>query len=80
MIEPSPDEPDEDEEADDGAAKVKETYPTQSIRGSKNILKYALDFDFVNRKDDYRVETAYEKGGTANLDKAYVNFVRNVGK
>ena len=43
-------------------------------------MKYALDFEWIAKTDEYRVPKAHKSGGTACLDKNIVNLTRSVGK
>jgi hypothetical protein len=61
-------------------AGSKDNYPTQTIKGYKNVMKYATDFKWITVKDEYRVEKAHKSGGTACIDKGIVNLSRDVGK
>lgn len=43
-------------------------------------MKFAEEFQFLTKKDEFRVEIAHKSGGTACLDKSIVNLSRSVGK
>ena len=69
-----------DEEVVIAKAGNKDTYPTQTIRGFKNIMAYASEFKWLIAKDEFRVDKAYKNGGTACVDQGIVTLTRSVGQ
>ncbi|CAD8113109.1 unnamed protein product [Paramecium sonneborni] len=51
-----------------------------NYRDYNTIMNYALNFRKVDNKDEYRVQSAHKKGGTACQDEKIIDLARSVGK
>ena len=49
-------------------------------QSKEEIYDYVRNLKFCEQTDDYRLESAYKKGGKQNLDKDIVKLYRNTGK